>query len=64
MVGRLSQPEREVDDLENLLPAGTKDLADWHFLSDVSKWRADPGIMQTIQAAANEVESVEDEHLA
>jgi rubrerythrin len=84
----LSQAEIEMNDLENVLLAETKDHADWHLLSEIAKQMASPGMMeklqdatkqalgmmpsglsmvdmqQAIQAAVDEVEDEEDEHLA
>jgi len=86
-VDGLSQPEIEMNDLENVLLAETKDHADWHLLSEIAKQLASPsmtdklsdptnqalGMMpsglslvdmqQAIQAAVDEVEDEEDEHL-
>ncbi|MDP8922659.1 MAG: ferritin-like domain-containing protein [Chloroflexota bacterium] len=87
-IGGLGQQEIELNDLENVLLAETKDHADWHLLEELAKQMADPGVMQTleegakqmlgmtpgglsldemrraVQAAVDEVESEEDEHLA
>ena len=87
-VDGLSQPEIEINDLENVLLAETKDHADWHLLSEIAKQMASPSMMeklsdptnqalgmmpsgvslvdmqQAIQAAVDEVEDEEDEHLA
>src|SRR5918997_1053906 len=86
-VDGLSQPEIEMNDLENVLLAETKDHADWHLLSEIAKQLASPSVMeklqdatkqvlgmmpsglsmvdvqQAIQAAVDEVEDEEDEHL-
>ena len=86
-VDGLSQPEIEMNDLENVLLAETKDHADWHLLSEIAAQLASPSVMdklgdpntqalgqmpsglsmhdvqQAIQAAVDEVESEEDEHL-
>jgi hypothetical protein len=83
-VDGLSQPEIEINDLENVLLAETKDHADWH----LAKQLASPSTMaklqdattqalgmmpsglsmvdmqQAIQAAVDEVEDEEDEHLS
>jgi len=87
-VDGLSQPEIEINDLENVLLAETKDHADWHLLSELAKQMASPSMMaklqdattqalgmmpsglsmvdmqQAIQAAVDEVEDQEDEHLS
>jgi rubrerythrin len=87
-VDGLSQPEIEINDLENVLLAETKDHADWHLLSEIAGQLAHPGMMeklqdatkqmlgmmpsglsltdmqQAIQAAVDEVEDEEDQHLA
>jgi len=87
-VDGLSQPEIEMNDLENVLLAETKDHADWHLLSEIAKQMAAPDMMdklsdptnqalgmmpsglslvdmqQAIQAAVDDVEDEEDEHLA
>lgn len=61
-VDGLSQAEIECGDLENVLLAETKDHADWHVLSEMAK-QADGPLKQALQAAVDEVESQEDEHL-
>src|SRR5215207_1912088 len=61
-VDGLSQAEIECNDLENVLLAETKDHADWHVLSQLAQQTS--GEMQkALQAAVDEVESEEDEHL-
>jgi rubrerythrin len=52
VVDGLSQPEIEMNDLENVLLAETKDHADWHLLSEIAREMASPGFMERIQAAA------------
>ena len=54
-VGGLSQQEIEMNDLENVLLAETKDHADWHLLSEIAKGMADPGLVQTIQEGAKQM---------
>src|SRR5215210_2024676 len=50
-VDGLSQPEIEMNDLENVLLAETKDHADWHLLSELAKQLASPSIMEKLQEA-------------
>src|ERR671916_753844 len=54
-VGGLSQQEIEMNDLENVLLAETKDHADWHLLSEIAKGMADPGLVQTIREGAKQM---------
>ena len=54
-VGGLSLIEIEVNDLENVVLAETKDHADWHLLSEIAKGLADPGIVQTVQEGAKQM---------
>jgi rubrerythrin len=61
-VDGLSQAEIECSDLENVLLAETKDHADWHVLSQLAE-QATGDMKQALQAAVDEVESQEDEHL-
>jgi len=59
----LSQQEVEMNDLENLLLAETKDTADWHLLDQLAQRIDDPQLAQAIRTAVAEVEPEEDEHL-
>ena len=47
-VDGLSQPEIEMNDLENVLLAETKDHADWHLLSEIAKQLASPSMMEKL----------------
>jgi len=58
----LSQQEVECGDLESVLLAETKDHADWHVLSQLAE-QATGDMKTAVQAAVDEVESQEDEHL-
>lgn len=59
----LSRQEAEANDLENVLLAETKDHADWSLLQQLVQNVDDPAAREAIQAAVDEVESEEDEHL-
>ena len=61
-VAGLSEEEIEINDLENLLLAETKDHANWHLLSQLAEQASDE-MKQAMQAAVDEVEEQEDEHL-
>jgi rubrerythrin len=61
-VDGLSEDEIEISDLENLLLAETKDHANWHLLSQLAQKASGP-MKEALQAAVDEVESQEDEHL-
>jgi rubrerythrin len=62
LVDGLAQPEIECADLENVLLAETKDHANWHLLSQLAE-QASGDAKRALQAAVDEVESQEDEHL-
>jgi rubrerythrin len=62
VVDGLSREEIECGDLENVLLAETKDHADWHVLSQLAE-RASGDVQRALQAAVDEVEAQEDEHL-
>src|SRR5918999_1400965 len=62
LVDGLAQPEIDCADLENVLLAETKDHANWHLLSQLAE-QASGDIKKALQAAVDEVESQEDEHL-
>jgi len=62
VVDGLSQEEIECGDLENVLLAETKDHADWHVLSQLAE-QASGDMQKALQAAVDEVESQEDEHV-
>jgi rubrerythrin len=61
-VDGLSQAEIESGDLENVVLAETKDHADWHVLSQLAE-QASGEMKKALQAAVDDVESEEDEHL-
>ena len=61
-VDGLSQAEIELSDLENVLLAETKDHADWHLLEQLAQ-QASGELKQALQAAVEEVEEQEDEHI-
>jgi hypothetical protein len=54
-VDGLSQPEIEMNDLENVLLAETKDHADWRLLSEIAKQMAHPGMMEKLQDATKQM---------
>lgn len=58
----LSHAEIEVNDLENLLLAETKDQADWALLEQLAG-HADGEVKEALDAAVEEVGAQEDEHL-
>ncbi len=62
VVDGLDQEEIECADLENVLLAETKDHADWHVLSQLAE-QASGDMQRALQAAVQEVESQEDEHV-
>src|SRR5215207_1201630 len=53
-VDGLSQPEIEMNDLENVLLAETKDHADWHLLNEIAKQMANPSMMEKLQDATKQ----------
>jgi rubrerythrin len=59
----LSQEEVEVNDLENVLLAETKDHADWHLLEQLSQQVDDQQVKKAIEEAVQEVGPEEDAHL-
>jgi len=61
--GGLSQEELEINDLENVLLAETKDHADWSLLQQLALQLPAGDAKDAMTAAVNEVEDEEDEHL-
>jgi rubrerythrin len=61
-VDGMSDEEIEANDLENLLLAETKDHSDWHILAQLAEM-ASGQMKEALQAAVDEVEEQEDEHL-
>src|SRR5919202_4507905 len=61
-VDGLSDDEIEASDLENVLLAETKDHADWHLLEQLTQHAAGD-VKQALQAAVEEVEEEQDEHV-
>jgi rubrerythrin len=60
----LSAQEIELNDLENLLLAETKDHADWHLLERLAAQAADPALKAALEEVVGEVEAEEDAHLS
>lgn len=58
----LSQAEVELNDLENVLLAETKDHADWQLLAQIAN-TAPAEVQSVLKGAVDEVEEQEDEHL-
>jgi rubrerythrin len=59
----LSPKEAEINAMENILLAETKDHADWELLGKVVRRTDDHKLSDILQPAVNEVEPEEDEHL-
>jgi rubrerythrin len=59
LTGRMA----ELNAIENVVLAETKDRADWEFLEKVARQCEDPKLREILQSAVAEVESQEDEHL-
>lgn len=53
-VDGLTRAEIELNDLENVLLAETKDHADWYLLSEIAKQMAHPSMMEKLQGAAKQ----------
>jgi rubrerythrin len=62
-VDGLTQTEIELNDLENVLLAETKDHADWSLLQQLATQIPAGETKDALTAAVNEVEAEEDEHL-
>src|SRR5215216_4005515 len=53
-IAGLSQQEIEMNDLENVLLAETKDHADWHLLREIAKQMSSPSMMEKLQDATRQ----------
>lgn len=62
-VDGLSPQEIELNDLENVLLAETKDHADWHLLQQLAEQADDATVKSALQEVVGQVEAEEDEHL-
>ena len=59
----MSRDEAELNAIENIVIAETKDHADWELLGHISHRSEDSRLSQLLKPAVSEVESQEDEHL-
>ena len=59
----MSRDEAELNAIENIVIAETKDHADWQLLSHIAHRAEDSHLSQLLKPAVSEVESQEDEHL-
>ena len=55
--------EVEINAIENIVIAETKDHADWQLLSHLARRSSDPKIRDVLKPAVDEVEPEEDKHL-
>ncbi len=63
-IAGLSPAEIEANDLENVVLAETKDHADWSLLDQLVAQVVTGVVKEALQAAVDQVEAQEDEHLA
>lgn len=59
----MSRNEAELNAIENIVIAETKDHADWELLGHIAHRSEDSHLSQLLKPAVSEVESQEDEHL-
>ena len=59
----LSRDEAELNAIENIVIAETKDHADWELLGHIAHRSEDSRLSQLLKPAVSEVEGQEDEHL-
>ena len=59
----LSKDQAELNAIENIVLAETKDHADWELISKIARQSSDDRLREVLGAAASEVEQEEDEHL-
>jgi bacterioferritin (cytochrome b1) len=59
----LSKDERQLNAIENLVLAETKDHADWELIGKIARQTTDPELGELLGSAAKTVEQEEDEHL-
>jgi rubrerythrin len=59
----LSKDQAELNAIENIVLAETKDHADWELIAKIARQATDDRLREILGAAASEVEQEEDEHL-
>ena len=59
----LSKDQAELNAIENIVLAETKDHADWELIGKIARQSNDDRLREVLGAAASEVEQEEDEHL-
>jgi rubrerythrin len=59
----LSKDQAELNAIENIVLAETKDHADWELIGKIARQSTDDRLREVLGAAASEVEQEEDEHL-
>jgi rubrerythrin len=59
----LSKQENELNAMENIVLAETKDHADWELLGKIARQTTDAQLRKALKDAVNTVEEQEDEHL-
>jgi rubrerythrin len=61
--GGLSKEQRQLNAIENIVLAETKDHSDWELLGKVARQTGDARLREVLAPAVKEVEDQEDEHL-
>jgi len=59
----LSRDQNQLNAMENIVLAETKDHADWELLGKITRQTTDNGLREVLSPAAKTVEQEEDEHL-
>jgi rubrerythrin len=59
----LSRDQNQLNAMENIVLAETKDHADWELLGKIARQTTDNGLREVLSPAAKTVEQEEDEHL-
>ena len=59
----LSKDQAELNAMENIVLAETKDHADWELIGKIARQATEDRLREILGAAASEVEQEEDEHL-
>jgi len=59
----LTPAQIELNAMENILLAETKDHADWELLGKIARQTTEPQLSSTLKPAVDEVESEEEDHL-
>ena len=59
----LSKDQAELNAIENIVLAETKDHADWELIGKIARQATDDRLREVLGAAAGEIEQEEDEHL-